>query len=294
MKLEEGKRYDFLVQKTLEIGDNTYFLLKGPGNEKNLLRKEYYKDYKISINSIINCRVDKINCRGEVFLEPANPYYTEGEEYDFEISGRDIRINKEGESVPVLLLKDIYGNELVVPMNMAGLYDSRRSKSVSLKILRIIKGRIIFTEPVSVVKGEKKEEDDVLEFHIYDKMSGMDGKDYFMVSDPDNKHHLLPADQYSYYGLKKGRSFRGRFIKYHATGKYKIEPLNPYYEKGREYDFELISVNERPDGQGKVLLVIDHHGLKHVVFVPGDFTPRDKLTFRVEKIRKGRPLLVPL
>ncbi|MDT8401025.1 MAG: hypothetical protein RQ743_04955 [Bacteroidales bacterium] len=294
MKLEEGKRYDFLVKKNLDLGNNKYFLLEGPGKEKYLLRKEYYKDYNIRINGVINCRVDKINCRGEVFLEPANPWYDEGGIYDFEVSGRDIRLDASGDMIPVLLLKDRFANDLVVPINMAGSYDSGKSKSVALKILRIVKGRILFTDSVRLEKGEKKEEDNILEFYIYDKVAGIDGKDYFMVSDPDNKHHLLAADQYTYYGLKKGRSFRGRFIKYHDGGMYKIEPINPYYEKGGEYDFELVTVNDRPEGQGKVLFVKDRHGLKHEVFVPENFKVGKKLTFRVEKIRKGWPLLVPL
>lgn len=33
------------------------------------------------------CRVDKINCKGEVFLEPHNPYYTEGESFPFDKDG---------------------------------------------------------------------------------------------------------------------------------------------------------------------------------------------------------------
>ncbi len=294
MKLEEARRYDFLVQKILKIGEKEYFLLKGPGDEKYLLREKYYRHYRIEINSIINCRVDKINCRGEVFLEPANPYYTEGEEYIFEISGRDIRINEAGVLIPVLIVLDRFRNELVVPVSMAGSYDIKKSRTVTLKIHRINKGRIIFTEADERKKGESKEEDDINEFYIYDRKKGVDGKDYFMVSDKDDSHYLVPVDQYSYYGLKKGGTFRGRYIKYHDRGEYKIEPLNPYYKIGQQYNFELISVNERPDGPGKVLIVGDKYGLKHEVLVPGDYISGKRMVLRVGKIRKGWPLLTPV
>lgn len=294
MKLEEGRRYDFLVQKTLDIGSVTYYLLRGPSRKKYLLRKDLYEDYDIQMNTTINCRVDKINCRGEVFLEPENPHYSEGGVYCFEIKGRDIRVNESGDPLPVLLVRDKFGNELVVPMNLAGDYEPDNSKSISLKVLRINKGRIMFTENVKTEKSERIEEDSLFEFEIYDKMKGLDGKDYFMVRDKNKRHHLLASQQYSYYGLEKGRSFMGRYIKYKGSGDYKIEPLNPYYEAGKEYDFRLISEEERPDGPGKILIVEDEHGLRHEVFVQSDYQPYNMLSLRVEKIRKGWPLLRPV
>jgi len=294
MELTEGKRYDFLVEKTLSVGDNSFYLLKGPGNVKYLLRKDLYEHYDIRINSIINCRVDKINCRGEVFLEPANPLYREGWEYDFRITGRDIRINEEGELLPVLLLADKFNREQVVSMNIAGSLDVDSNDYITLRIHRINKGNILFTGPGDEDKGERREENTVYEFLIYDRMTGMDGKDYFLVKDQKNSHHTVPAEQYSYYGLDKGGTFRGRFIKYHSTGKYKIEPLNPYYQPGEKYTFQLLSEADKPDGPGKVLIVKDKYGLKHEVFVPENYRPGKRVMLKVEKIRKGRPLLVPV
>jgi len=294
MKLEEGECYDFIVQKTLKIGDREYFLLEGPGGEKYLLPEKYYKHYRIEVNSIINCRVDKINCRGKVYLEPANPFYNEGQEYSFKVTGRDIRINEAGVLIPVLIVIDRFRNDLVVPVSMVGSYDIRKNSEVTLKIHRINKGRIIFTETDKVKNRDSIEVDEINEFYIYDRKKGVDGKDYFMVSDRDDAHHLIPVDQYSYYGLKKGGTFRGKYIQYHDTGQYKIEPVNPYYKIGNKYHFELISANERPDGPGKVLIVVDEYGLKHEVFVTGDYIPRKRVELRVEKIRKGWPLLTPV
>ena len=294
MKLKEGKRYDFLVEKTLRIGDKDYYLLKGPGNDKFLLRKKYYEDYDIRPDSIINCRVDKINCRAEVFLEPENPYYKEGKIYDFRIIGRDVRVNDSGEKITVMLVQDKFSNELVVPMNIVGESDIYGSEYINLKIWRINKGRIFFRDTMHVQKSRHEEENAVYEFLIYDRMTGVDGKDYFLVCDTNNSHYIIPAEQYSHYGLKKDSTFRGRLIKYHASGQYKVEPLHPYYTPGKEYEFKLISIIDRPDGPGKILTVGDRHGLRHEVMVPQDYKPQEKLTLRVEKIRKGWPLLMPL
>ncbi len=294
MKLDEGKRYDFLVEKTLSLGENDFFLLRGPDEQKYLLPQQYYQSYNIGIGDIISCRVDKINCRGEVFLEPAHPYYTEGEEYEFGVSGRDIRINEAGEQVPVILLRDSSGNEVVVPINMVASFDPLKTGKVSLIIRRINKGKILFTGPVESKKAGSREEDEIIEFYIYDRMMGVDGREYFLVSDPYSEHHLLPVEQYSYYGLDKGKAFRGRYIRYHDQGMYKIEPLNPYYEPGNEYDLEIISVSDRPDGAGKILIVADEHGLEHNVYTERAYLPGTRIKLRVEKIRKGWPLFVPV
>ncbi len=294
MKLKEGKRYDFLVEKIVRVGDNTYYLLRGPGDTKYLLRKKYYKHYDIQLNNIINCRVDKINCRGEVFLEPENPYYKEGDEYDFRVIGKEVRVNESGEVIPVLLVLDKFSTELVVPMSIIGTYDVLNSDHIRLRIRSISKGRILFKDTGNDEEGEHEEEDAVYEFLIYDKMTGVDGKDYFLVSDHNNSNYIIPAEQYSYYGLDKGRTFSGRYIKYHDSEQYKIEPLNPHYTAGKKYEFKLISANDKPDGPGKILIVGDRHGLKHEVFVPSNYRLAEKLVLRVEKIRKGWPLLVPV
>lgn len=294
MKIKEGERYDFLVEKILRIGDKDYYLLKGYGGDKYLLRKEYYENYNIQPDNTINCRVDKINCREEVFLEPENPYYKEGKRYDFRITGRDIRVNDSGQVIPVLLVQDRFSNELVVPMSIVGAFDIHKSKYINLKILRINKGRIFFEAPGPVENSRHEEEEMVYEFLIYDRMTGVDGKDYFMVCDINNSHYIIPSEQYSHYGLKKDTTFRGRFIKYHDSGQYRIEPLNPYYTPGGKYEFKMISIMDKPDGAGKILTVGDRYGFRHEVIVPYDYTPQKRLFLKVKKIRKGWPLLVPL
>lgn len=294
MRLKEGRRYDFLVEKKVKLGDIAFFLLKGPGGEKCLLREKYYKHYDIQSETVINCRVDKINCNGEVFLEPENPYYKEGEEYDFQVIGKDIRADKSGELSSVLLVKDKFNNELVIPMSDVKLYSAGAGDYIRLKIQRIKKGRIIFLGPENHDKSERIKENTVYDFIINDRIRGMDGKDYFIVYDHANKKYMIPVDQYAYYGLEKGKTFRGRFIRYSGTDQYKIEPLNPYYTEGNKYEFELLSMNDMPDRPGKILILADRYGLKHKVLVPSDYTPADKPVFKVEKIRKGWPLLVPV
>lgn len=293
MKLQEGEKYNFFVKRVLEIGGNNYYLLLGPGEIKYLLKKDYYEHYNIDINDKIICRVDKINCRGEVFLEPEHPYYSEGSAYMFEVTGRDLRVDGKGETVAVLTLADRAGQELVVPVDLVSNYNEQLDNFIKLPVEKITKGKIVFSERDKKTGSERIEEEAVYDFYIYDRKKGLDGKDYFLVRDHLNDHHIIPAEHYSYYGLEKNCSFRGRFIKYHDTGNFKIEPVNPYYRPGQSYEFSLISESARPDGQGKILHVSDEHGLKHEVMVGNDYRAQKNMVFRVVKIRKGWPLLIP-
>lgn len=294
MKLQENERYDFVVEKTVRLGGSIYYLLKGPDDVRYLLKKSLYEHYNIRKGDTVDCRVDKINCRGEVFLEPANPHYAEGEEYEFKVAGRDVRLNETGEVIPVVVVKDVFNNDLVVPMRDIDPGNSYEKGVIKLRVARINKGKIRFTETAGGKKGDRIEEDSVYEFKIIDRMDGVDGKEYFLVLDPDNVHHVIPVEQYSYYGLKKGGSFTGSFIRYKESDTYRVEPLNPFYRAGVEYEFSLVSQAYKPDGKGKILTVTDRHGLNHEVSVSIDYAVRDKMVFRVDKIRKGWPLLVPV
>lgn len=294
MKIEEGKKYRFVVLRITELGDNEYFLLKGPDNKKYLLLKELYRNYGIKANTNILCRVDKINCQGEVFLEPQNPFYEEGGTYEFVVSGKDMRLDENRKSVPVITVNDRLGNEVSVPYSeiIGGIPES--GDTIVLQISRIWKGKLISRHIDEGLAGDIVEEDKLYSFIIFDKMTGLDGKEYYMVRDYQNRHHVLPVAYYSYYGLKKDVEFRGRFVKYNKNNNTRIEPENPYYEPGNVYEFNLVSSSRKPDDNMSLITLIDKHGLKHKVVVESEFKLAKPLMMRVEKIRKGWPLLIPV
>ncbi len=74
MKLEEGKTYMFNAVKSVELpGGEANLMLIGPDGRKYLLPLTYYKGYDLVSPGPVKCKIDKINCSGKVFLEPANP-----------------------------------------------------------------------------------------------------------------------------------------------------------------------------------------------------------------------------
>jgi hypothetical protein len=72
-----------------------------------LLPVEPYNNYCIGGNSTIECRIDKINCSGKVFLEPRHPVYIEGETYDFIVHRASIKDVTLNDTVTV---HDIFNN----------------------------------------------------------------------------------------------------------------------------------------------------------------------------------------
>lgn len=291
MKLTEGKTYKFGVEKSIIIEGVDFFLLSGPDKKRFLLKKEYYPVYNIQVKQMINCRIDKINCMGEIFLEPEHPYYAEGKSYDFEIVRSEDRVDKNGMQHQVIIVRDHFGSELSVTENIAGAVDFTGGGVLNLKILRIEKGSIHFSDVDESGRTEKEEDGRIYDFIIQNRMKGLDGEIYLILCDSDGNEHCLQERYYKHYGLKPGIKFPGRFISYNSGDTVRVEPENPFFKPGSVYKFrvkEIISIN---DSQDKIIIMTDKFGFSHKVVLEKDVIQSEMISMRVERIRKGWPIL---
>ena len=291
MKLTEGKTYKFRVERDVNIEGVDFFLLSGPDKRRYLLKKEYYPVYNIQVKQVINCRVDKINCIGEIFLEPEHPYYTEGLSYDFEFVKNEIRVDKSGTRHKVIIIRDHFGSELSVTEDIACVVDNTKGGVLNLKICRIEKGSILFSDNDESERTEKIEDDRIYDFIVLDRMKGLDGERYLILSDSDGNEHSLPERYYMHYGLKPGMKFRGRLIRYSSGDIVRVEPENPFFKPGSVYKFrvkEIININ---DSQDKISILTDEFGFNHKVILDTDVIPNEEISMLVERIRKGWPIL---
>jgi len=113
--LKLNSRYKFRVIRKILLDDNEeYLVLEDPLKTKHLLPLKYYKNYNLEDKSEIVCYVDKINCKGKVFIDPEHPFYKIGTTYSFPFVRRDKRTTKEGKTIDVLVVKDIYERECTV------------------------------------------------------------------------------------------------------------------------------------------------------------------------------------
>jgi hypothetical protein len=144
VKLTEGKKYNFLVEKELILPDDSiHFLVTGPDAKKYLIAAARYSQYGITTGNMIKCKVDKINCRGKVFLEPENPWYSEGRSYEFQLAGMEAHTDNSGRNHNVVVVTDINGNKISIPEGVVKSVPEPGSL-INLKIIRISKGKLHF------------------------------------------------------------------------------------------------------------------------------------------------------
>lgn len=265
-KLTQGKVYPFTVLKTVSLGPgDDWFVLLDPHGYKILLPKAYYADYGFQMDKQINCRVDKVNCNGRVFLEPEHPVYREGEAYDFIFYCKDIREDILGKKEYFFMVTDVLNKQWKVTVRSKSLWDDPPA-FLRCRLLRIKKGRLLLqhiddnNDGIDVVVGQ------MYDFKIIDERTDPDsGKNFFILEHEDGHKHLLSTKYYKAYGLKVGDRVECRIEEKAPEGYYVIEPKHPCYEAGKQYQFPVDRLEEMVFSDGfrqKVIVLRDCFGLE--------------------------------
>jgi hypothetical protein len=105
-KLESGEVLEFQVIKTVFLpNDKAYFVVQDTFGDRHLVPTWFYEGYAIILGKSYPFHVDKINCKGQVFLEPLHPVYEVGKSYEFRYIKTIEELNKKGERVCYYLLE---------------------------------------------------------------------------------------------------------------------------------------------------------------------------------------------
>ncbi len=105
-KLRVGEIMDFLLIKTVVLPDEgEYFVVQDIFEDRHLVPTMFYKDYNIKLGGYYKFHIDKINCKGQIFLEPIHPEYRVNESYDFRYLGITELSDKKGRSKCYYLLE---------------------------------------------------------------------------------------------------------------------------------------------------------------------------------------------
>ncbi|MBE0674284.1 MAG: hypothetical protein IH591_06450 [Bacteroidales bacterium] len=293
VKLSEGVSYSFFIEKIVNVPESgDHFVLKGPEGRKYLVPAESYRSYGLVPGNEVVCRVDKINCKGEVFLEPENPFYIEKCRYQFEVvEYREVKGSRLREG-RVMVVRVAGGEELPVPVP-AGVSLPAPGEMVELLVLRISKGKLHLSTGNESTRSEHLEPDTYYDFVVDGIEKDIDGEEYFLVTDAAGVTHSIKRKYYEYYGLKEGVKFRGMIIKYREDGTRLIEPENPFYTPGQMLEL-VITRNERNTADGTYYIAAtDRFGFKHELRTEKKI--REQIAVcRIVMIRKGKPLLEPV
>jgi len=112
--LTEGEWFPFRIHKFVQLQDEEwYYILEDINGLRHFISAEYYKKYGFHPGDRINCKIDKINCTGRIFLEPRHPFYNEGETYLFDV------VKYPDDNDPKnIIITEIFGNTIKVPLSM--------------------------------------------------------------------------------------------------------------------------------------------------------------------------------
>jgi hypothetical protein len=282
----EGEDYEFFVGKqVLTPDDKAHYVLTGPDKRRFLLPSGQYSHYNLICGEMLVCRVDRINCKGEIFLEPLNPFYTEGQYYYFIVAGTDLRTDGFGKEVKVAMVKDHFGNENLVEIRGKAPLPGTRMK---LLVERISKGRLKLRRETGIKRGTSMTIGEEYQFEVEKIAKGIDNCDYFVVRDPFGQRHMISKAHYESYGIKAGTIFTGKVIKYRTNGEMVIEPKNPFYIEGAILKMKVAAILKNEIMGTFRLSLRDEWGHDHTVET--DISPEeDQLLCKVIMIRKGRP-----
>ncbi len=295
-RLREGETHDFRIEKLVSLDDATpMFVLKDPNGYKVLLPAKHYNEYGFTAGQTIQCRVDKINCNGKMFLEPLHPFYMEGNDYSFPVLCRGHRKDILNQDEWYFLVIDIYGNPWKVRSSSEELWMSRPT-AITCEVKRIKKGKLFLT-----ISGESGNHPNLKNGKIYDfqivgeKKHPDNDLAHFILQDKDGNLHLLKKKYYLHFGFKHNQWIRCKVDKLTTEGFYFLEPDHPCYSPGKAYDFPVIRKEKRifSDHSTQLILILeDCFGEEISVnadpMTAGKAETIKKVTASVGRIRKSR------
>ncbi len=297
-KLTVNKDYWFKVLKIFKLdNDEKYYVLKDPLGFKVLLPGEYYSDYGLKPGEKVLCRVDKINCKGQMFIEPEHPHYSEGKTYPFRFVESKERFNFFDSKEFIIVVSDIFENNWDVKTSPGNHIVNKQE--IDCHVNKIKKGKLFLHRADDSAITHQVVPGNYCEFIIIDERTNPENsKRYFILEDKNHNKHLLQKKYYLNYRLKKGQKITCRVERLSSEGYYYLEPLHPYYQAGKKYKFPVKRVDKLVFSNEKhlyILILEDLFG-EEVQIELGetiDELPACKeiIECEVKDIHRGKPVL---
>lgn len=298
-KFTEGEilRFNITGYTSIPETDESFYILKNPFGGKHLLKAFGYEHYNFKINQKINCKIDKINCSGKIYLEPENPIYKQGEVYDFEFIKIIDNVNSIGEKEKAAVVKDKFGKDIICSLPEDYKFPEN-IKKLQCKILRIKKGQLYLAIPKSKSVINNLEIGNKYWFTVVDIKKLENNIDYHILKDEFNNSYSLKIDMYKHYGFVIGQKIECTVTKYNSDGHLKIEPVHPHYIIGNTYSFKYLRTETdfNPLGiEENVIIVEDIYGVETKVrsqntsFLQEPYPKH--INCKVDGIRKGKAIL---
>lgn len=292
MKFSEGEIHNFRVLKIVELPDEgKFFVLKHPSGRRLLLPAQNYIHYQIDAGKELSCRIDRVNCTGNVFLEPQHPVYLEGSTYPFKII-QPIDINGS-----LLVVTDCFNNNLRVFLSSEQLREIMASGNdlISLRVVRIKKGKPVVTLSNDYIEKLQVHVGEIHKFIIESIEVNNFSDEVFVLKSGGLPRAELKTRHYSHFGYKIGDSVTASVIKINDDATLKVEPENPFYKKDEVYEFRIDDIEQSESSMDPVLIVYDsitkNIGIPITKQQKNCLKNETRVLCRVIGFRKGKPRL---
>lgn len=296
LKLEEGFKYPFEITGIIDLPDaNEYFVLKDPNNVKHLLLTRYYKNFNFTLGQTIQCRIDKINCNGKIYLEPDHPHYELGHTYEFPFQSIEDYTDNVGSLHQFAIFTDVFNNEIKIPTDTL---PKKMEPGITIKFVvsRIKKGRVYLNTNGQKEEFNHFEEGKYYYFRIIQFRLYPDNRSYYILKEDmknsgDEFTYKLRSKYFEKYGFKIGQSIQCRLVR--EENETYLEPRHPYYTIGNVYTFDIIRdefIIDYPKGEIDAYLLRNDYG-KPVHIPKKDVKGKvidGKIKCTVSDIRKSR------
>lgn len=298
LTLKPGAIYQFRIVKTVLLSDHEhYIVLESPALSRHLLDKELYPAFRFKKGELIQCRIDKINCSGKIFLEPENPDYTEGNNYDFLYSHKEDITNTLGGIQSIAVLKGRNGEKAILPQDNEDVL-LKPDGIVNARLIRIKKGVLILHKKNDL--SDRYQFDKTYSFQVIREGMNHKKNPVFILSDSFGNEFSIQKDNYRYYGIRIGEELQCKITGCNLDGRFTLEPRHPYLEEGKAYAFRWLRMEPFHKYSGEVHeihIVADDKENEHVaapidnVLLQAFKTPVG--LYRIERIHKGKLVLIP-
>jgi hypothetical protein len=294
--LREKETYRFGVLRRITLPDDSEsWVLTLTGEDRYLLSVEYYESYPIVVGETLECRIDKINCSGRIYLEPIHPVYTEGRVIDLVLRSTEACIDRAGNTLHKMVLQGDDGAAHTHLCLFAGGFPP--GTKVQAEILQIRKGKLVLVikepEPAcKLVPGETGE-------WVILETTTFCGEEAVLVEGGPGLRTFLNPHDYPFLEFVPGQSFSGNLVRLDPNGVPLVEPIHPVYKPGHVYPFRITGStdsSEKGEREQTILLVEDDYGNIIKVYPGQDFAHDQCLLSSsvdclVLRLKKGRPVL---
>lgn len=291
-KLEQGQSYPFIISDLIELPtDQKYYKLIDPNGVKHLLEAVPYLNYNFEFGKTIDCRIDKINCTGKIFIEPEHPYYTLNGIYKFPFLryGKN-RVDSHPGSINAYFL-DAMGNEVEIPSNEI-LSELKQGDLYEFQVIRIKKGKVYIS---SLNDRDTYKELKIGKEYLFtvDRIQNYAEKyTYYILKGPSGDEFKLRTKFYVNYGINIGKTISCRLLA--DKDELYLEPKHPQYEPGKTYEFEIDredKIKDYPDDELEVFVLRNNFGKE--LYIPknkvsGIWLRGNRVRCKVMDIRKSR------